>query len=100
MRLFPKVQSNVNECRFKGEHAGVPLRYLINIVPFALTTSDISILSRETPDAVILSNVKYATQKTRLKKFFFRKKSIDFKQKLRYNAILQGYILKGGFQSC
>ena len=95
MRLFPKVQSDVNECRFKGEHAGSPLRYLINIVPFALTASDISILSRE-----IINVINNQTLSTRLKKFFFRKKSIDFKRKLRYNAILQGYILKGGFQSC
>ena len=36
---------------------------LINpsIVPFDLVFSDISILSRETPEVNILSNVKYAT---------------------------------------
>ena len=25
---------------------------------------------------------------------------VDYKEKLRYNAILQGYILKGGFHLC
>ena len=50
-----------------------------NVVPLALVFSDLSILSRETPYVNILSNVKYATQKTRLKKrdsknsFFERK---------------------------
>ena len=39
-----------------------PLRMTsANIVPIALTASGISILSRETPDVTILSNVKYAT---------------------------------------
>ena len=32
-----------------------------NVVPLALVFSDISILSRETPEVNILSNVKYAT---------------------------------------
>ena len=34
---------------------------LHNVTSIALTASDISILSRETPDVTILSNVKYAT---------------------------------------
>ena len=34
---------------------------MINAVPFALTASKISILSRETPDAAILSNIQHAT---------------------------------------
>ena len=41
---------------------------LHNVTSIALTASNISILSRETPDVTILSNVKYATQKTLPKK--------------------------------
>ena len=40
-----------------------------NTVPIALVFSNISILSREMLYVTVLSNVKYATLKTRLKKF-------------------------------
>ena len=40
-----------------------------NVVPIALVFSNISILSREMLYVTVLSNVKYATLKTRLKKF-------------------------------